>query len=195
MKILKLIVLLFTAFFTIANAQSNDSIIDNRDGQVYEIKIIGEQIWMTENLNFKTEGSWCYDNKEENCSLFGRLYSQDAAMMACPTGWHLPADQEWQELEKYLGMPEGGLTKSNAWRGTNQGALLQSDSTIGFNILPGGYRNPPSNYNIKDLQAFFWTATEEGGLVYMRQFYIKNTQVFRRPRPKSWAFSVRCVKD
>jgi uncharacterized protein (TIGR02145 family) len=150
---------------------------------------------MSENLNFEIEKSYCYQNENKNCETYGRLYTWNAAIKACPSGWHLPTDVEWQELEKYLGMPETDLNKSKAWRGTNQGQILLSDSMVGFNIVLGGFRNPPSNNNLKDMQAFFWTATEETGLAYFRQFYIKFPQIYRRTRPKSWAFSVRCIKD
>ncbi|MDF1551343.1 MAG: fibrobacter succinogenes major paralogous domain-containing protein, partial [Bacteroidales bacterium] len=134
-------------------------------------------------------------NDEKNGADFGRLYNWDAAMKACPAGWHLASDADWQDLEKLLGMPESELNITNKWRGTDQGALLMSDTTINFNVVLGGYRNPPSNYNIKDMQGFYWTSTESGGQSYMRQFYNKSTQVFRRLRPHSWSFSVRCIKD
>jgi uncharacterized protein (TIGR02145 family) len=53
---------------------------------------------MAENLRYNIEGSWCYDNDEANCQDYGRLYTWDAAKKACPTGWHLPTREEWQEL-------------------------------------------------------------------------------------------------
>jgi uncharacterized protein (TIGR02145 family) len=198
MKIRK-IVWLFLAIATfpwqLMLAQSTDTIIDTRDGKVYKVVQIGTQVWMAQNLNFEINGSWCFENKTENCEKYGRLYNWEAAKNGCPSGWHLPTDEEWMDLEKFLGMPQVDLTKNNAWRGTDQSKKLMSDSSIGFNLLLGGYRNPPSNYLLLDYQAFFWTSTDQQGSAWFRQMYQGNTQIFRRTRPVSWAFSVRCVKD
>ena len=65
-------------------------------------------MWMAENLNIKTDDSWCYDNKESNCQKYGRLYSWDAAMKACPSGWHLPTREDF----KILVISVGGMNKA-----------------------------------------------------------------------------------
>ena len=195
MRTIKLILIFIFLKGFFVFAQDKDTLVDERDGKIYKTIRIGGQIWMAENLNYETEKSWCYQNKKENCDIFGRLYTWGAAMNACPTGWHLPTDEEWQQLEKFLGMPEADLKKVRTWRGTGQGEKLLSDTTLGFNILLGGFRNPPANNNLLGMQAFFWTATEEAGLAYFRQFYNKSLNIFRRTRPKSWSFSVRCVKN
>ncbi len=194
-EIIKLIIFILFLGVNTLNAQQNENLVDVRDSKVYKTVILDKQVWMAENLNFEMENSAIYEKLPENGIKFGRLYTWDAANKACPAGWHLPSDGEWKELEKYLGMPEIDLEKSNEWRGTNQGTRLISDSTLSFNIQLGGYKNPPSNYNLKDSQAFFWTSSTEYELGWMRQLYIKSPQIFRKSRPKSWSFSVRCVKN
>ena len=85
---------------------------------------------MAENLNYDDSvstpnlkgGNWCYDNKEENCETYGRLYTWAAAMNLeskyngshaedlvqtkhqgiCPEGWHIPTYEEWYTLEDYV---------------------------------------------------------------------------------------------
>jgi uncharacterized protein (TIGR02145 family) len=76
---------------------------DPRDGQTYNIVQIGNQTWFAENLNYATGNSWCYDNNDSNCNIYGRLYDWQTALTACPSGWHLPSDAEWTVLTDYLG--------------------------------------------------------------------------------------------
>ena len=173
-----------------------DTLIDTRDNQTYKTIQLGNQTWMAENLRFKTEKhSYCYAGKPENCKKYGRLYSWDVAVKACPEGWHLATDKEWQDLEKLLGMPESDLAKSSAWRGSDQATKLMSDTSICFYAPLGGYHNPPSNNFLMNQQAFYWTSTDNGGLAWYRQIRKGSGQIFRRARAKSWAMSVRCVKD
>lgn len=194
MKIFLIFAFLLASIFAV-NAQS-DTLKDTRDGKIYKTTQIGQQIWMAENLDFKTEKySYCYANKVENCAKYGRLYRWEAAAKACPEGWHLPTDLEWQTLEKELGMPDAEITKNNIWRGTDQATKLLSDTTVNFAMLFGGYHNPPSNSFLIGMQAFFWTATEIGAHAWYRQMRDGGGKIYRRTRPKPWAMSVRCVKD
>ena len=104
------LILIFVLSNLITSAQMTGKLIDVRDGHVYKTIQIGNQIWMAENLNFTTDsGSICYDNQPSNCEKFGRLYTWDVAKIVCPKGWHLPSDNEWQILERTLGMPENNL--------------------------------------------------------------------------------------
>jgi len=192
------ILILFSVLFLISGISSkaqSDTLVDIRDGRVYKATKIGQQVWMAENLNYKTEKSYVFANNAENEKKYGRLYRWEAANEACPEGWHLPTDEEWQTMEKELGMTEVELVKENNWRGTDQATKLISDSTQGFNMLLGGYRNPPSNYYLMGMQAFFWTATDNGIHGWYRQMRDGSGQIFRKTRPKSWGMSVRCVKD
>ncbi len=101
-----LLTLLFftTIFLGACDKGENDKInlgtmTDTRDGQTYLTVYIGSQTWMADNLNYITNESWWYDHNSQNGETYGRLYSWEAAMDACPNGWHLPSDDEWKELE------------------------------------------------------------------------------------------------
>ncbi len=181
--------------FSLLSAQTYGELKDPRDGKIYKTVKLGEQEWMAENLNFESPKSWCYANDSANCGKYGRLYFYEAATSACPNGWHLPSDEEWKKLEQYLGMSSEEADKYDVWRGTNEGEKLLKDKQLGFNILLAGFRNPPANNLLEGMQAFFWTSTLKNSLAYMRQFYDKQSKIFRRVRPVNWAFSVRCVKN
>src|SRR5215472_18193644 len=62
--------------------------------------------WTTQNLNVKTGASYCYEDAEQNCRQYGRLYTWESAQRACQTlgdGWRLPADDEWRQMAKRYG--------------------------------------------------------------------------------------------
>ena len=104
---------------------NRDSLYDERDGKTYKTIGIKTQMWMAENLKFEGDSSACYDNIDENCDTYGRVYSWGGAngsdsryysrpylyiynggMPACPSGWHLPSKDEWQTLIDAFG--DGG---------------------------------------------------------------------------------------
>ena len=131
-------------------AGNNGTFTDSRDGQEYKWVKIGEQIWMAENLNYETgTGSWVYDNSTSNAATYGRLYDWETPCDVCPSGWHLPSDDEWKQLEMAIGMSQSDADDSG-WRGTDEGSKLKATSSwssngngtdvYGYTALPGGCR-------------------------------------------------------
>jgi len=119
-------------------AQSG-SFTDERDGKTYKTVKIGRQTWMAENLNYQIDSdSWCYNDSNYYCDKYGKLYNWEAAMMACPNGYHLPTRQEWDELVDYVGgdnVASKMLKKRNGWNKNSNGT-----DVYGFGALPGGKR-------------------------------------------------------
>lgn len=117
-----------------------DTFADKREGQIYYCIQIGDQLWMAENLAYKTNtGCWAYKNEENNVSIYGYLYNWETACNVCPEGWHLPSNDEFYILINYLGGSTiaGGKMKRTGttyWKSPNAGATNSS----GFTALPGG---------------------------------------------------------
>ncbi len=124
-----------------------ENTVTDIDGNVYKTVMIGNQVWMAENLRVThyrdgtsipqlskkgdwarmTDGAFCqYDNNFGNSITYGSLYNWHAVTdthRLAPEGWHIPNDAEWAALEQTLGMNRSSL-KVWKWRGTNEGSKL-----------------------------------------------------------------------
>jgi uncharacterized protein (TIGR02145 family) len=216
----------------VIDAQRNGILIDPRDNQAYKTVKIGDQIWMAENLNFGTQvdgvssqtdnniiEKYCYEDSVANCTTYGGLYQWDEMMQyvttesaqgVCPTGWHLPSDDEWKMLEMELGM---SLSQADAtgFRGTDQGSQLAGDELLwldaeldqngvfgssGFLSFPGGLRNTSGGFETQDALFLSWSSSELGGNAWYRVLDFGTPLVGRDvDGSKSFGFSVRCVQD
>ncbi len=179
------------------------SFTDPRDGQTYNTVKIGSQTWFAENLNYQTTNSWCYDNISANGDVYGRLYTWSAALTACPSGWHLPSDDEWCTLTTYIDPTVNCNT--TGWSGTDCGCKMKSTScwyfngngsdTYGFEVLPGGYRGSNGYFSLRTFYTNFWSSSEYGNSAWIRSLYYNDGEVGRNNNSKECGFSVRCMKD
>ena len=188
--------------------------IDSRDGQTYKTVKLGDQTWLAHNLNYETDdGSWCYDDDPANCEIFGRLYDWEAAMAACPDGWHLASDGEWSALIKYLDPKAdpssitessiaGGMLKATGtmedgtgpWKSPNEGATNAS----GFSSEAGGARYEDGSYIVLGMHAIYWTSSEyDADGVWFRILDYGIADIYRDyvGITKGMGLSVRCMMD
>jgi len=173
-------------------------ITDARDGKSYSIVQIGSQWWMAQNLNYQTaEGSFCYENDPNRCNLYGRLYTWDAALNACPDGWHLPSKEEFETLVAHLGGAQvaGGKMKdyeTGYWIGPNTGA----NNLSGFTALPAGRRYEGGLFAGLSFYAQYYSSTEYNNreaFTLMLGYDYANSFIYNYR--KTYAVSVRCIKN
>lgn len=208
--------------------------VDDIDGNTYRTVQIGDQVWLAENLRTtryrngdeipyaRTDQAWkneaegmrcAHEHDEERARTYGQLYNWfavDDERGICPSGWHVPSDEEWNALERALGLSsvdarqEGcrGIhapaLKSEAWDGTN---------VSGFSALPGGDRDCDGNFLNEGDSASFWSSSwssfwsyssssePEGSTAYARLLGSGGDVVARLDYSERYGFSVRCVRD
>ena len=184
---------------TITNIDEVETGTMTYNGKTYKTVKIGTQWWLSENLNDNSHSSgnsYCYNNQDDTCAKYGRLYNWNAAVNIASkiSGWHLPTDEEWKTLEKSLGMNQSDVDKTS-WRGTNEGIKLKQHGTSGFEVLLAGYRRNVGDFN--DLRSYsaFWSASRVNeDSAYIRGIASSRNEVDRRGFHRLNATSVRLVK-
>jgi len=193
--------------------------VADRDGNYYKVVTIGTQTYMAENLKttryndgtavpfvsdqtlwdtINTPGYCWYNDAATYKDTYGALYNWYAVNTGklCPTGWHVPTNDEWKILENYI----GGSTSGNKLRETGTiHWLAPNDGTneSGFTGLPGGFRNsgnPDGFFGLGDLCA--WWSSTEYLTTYGYDWWICNCNVVSFAYDlKQNGLSVRCLKD
>lgn len=158
----------------------------------YKAVDIGGVVWMAENLNIETNGSYCYNDVPDNCSIYGRLYTYEAAQTACPDGWHLATANEWDLLNQTVGTNSSAsyyLKSVTGWW-TDVG---NGNDAYGFTALPGGIRNIDGVYSDLTLAGYFWAT--DGSSVSYELHYNTSNLAQQTNIPGETAMSVRCVSE
>lgn len=117
------------------------TLIDERDGNSYKTIKIGDMEWMAENLRFADVDSSVkitriMANKDSN-QIYGLLYSMRDTAGICPTGWHIPNQDEWELLYNsfayiYAGVATGDnlIAKESGWEDPYGFSIRLIKSTI-----------------------------------------------------------------
>jgi uncharacterized protein (TIGR02145 family) len=206
---------------------SCDTMVD-ADGNRYASVLIGTQCWTKSNLRvavgtlgvssptsntFSSTEPYYYVNPDKDMAVYGYLYNWPAAMQACPSGWHLPTNEEWIAMEQtlttvdvsdtaigYYGNSAGKLAGGDTtdWNVSNvasaPGNMYYADrNATGFSAVPGGYWWREVKNVGED--AFFWTSSEvETSHAWRRCINFESAKVHRYKPTKPNGMSVRCVK-
>jgi len=153
---------------------------DSRDGEKYKVFIVGDHYWFYENLNYQTEkGSFTVPG-DDNGSEYGRLYTWEAAMSACPPGTHLPSDKEWEE---YL-FVQGDINPSYNGPGPTDGP--------GYRSVDGNFKKTTAEWT------GYWTSTTTSPYTALSQIYLSSyigNEGGLIEKNRQIALSVRCVSN
>lgn len=166
---------------------------DDRDGQEYRTVKIAGQEWMAQNLNYYIVDTYCYDDNYQNCDTYGRLYKWDAALYACPAGWHLPTKEEIDILIKNVGDRSTAATVLKYTKLWDDGG--NGTDSFGFGALPGGLLGYEGYFDGIGLTAGFWSSTEGDNdtladYLIMRSDY---DEVRLNQGSKNYGYSIRCL--
>ena len=195
-----------------------DRFFDSRDSTYYRYITIGDQTWMADNLRYvgnipyggstkaSTESYWYYNN----------LYNWTAATSGiCPTGWHLPSADEWNQLFSFLrshseyqcGSSNSigkSLASTTGWNSSSTdctpGNTPSDNNSSGFNARPMGYWGSATGngaYVDQGNVACFWSSTVDTGIQQAKYFAFgyNGFDVSLYSQGKYYAYNVRCVKD
>lgn len=185
-------------------------LVDSRDNKIYKTIKLGPYNFMAENLNYDlgdTANTWC---AQENCDLYGRLYTFAAAMDSvksgcgygktckitdnfkgiCPEGWHVLENEEASLFYKY----GHNLFRSGRF-------FSWSDSIdvniYGFTLLPSGmyYQYSNGEKGLSTKNAFFWTTHEDSDSTAMAYCSVYGSRSDVDYESKGHGLSVRCVEN
>lgn len=166
-------------------------------GKKYIEKTIGGKTWMAQNL-YETPAGLPYESCEVLNTVFGRFYTYEEALTACPDGWHLPTQAEWDALGTDSGalMADAQFLEGQLWTYCKEVSITNA---LGFNAIPAGYIDRSYTVNINSgtkEYAMFWTAdAKDATMAYYRYIFGTNPTVQKGEGSRtSLALSVRCVK-
>jgi uncharacterized protein (TIGR02145 family) len=226
--------------FTVGSGSSCPATVTDIDGNVYTTVEIGDQCWMSENLKVEryqdgsniptglSDGDWgsttsgafaVYNNDAANKATYGLLYNWFAGVDArglCPTGWHVPTDEEWTQMITVLdpstcgsctgvshSLTAGGHMKTtgtlDAGTGLWQAPNTAATNSSGFSGLPGGFRLSFSgSFFNQGLIGYWWSSSEYSISpinAYERKLFYDFDFTTRNTINKQFGFSVRCLQD
>jgi len=227
-------VLILLSLFIVTLLAAQNTVTDI-DGNNYKTVVIGTQEWMAANLNTTkyndgtaipnetdntawinlTTGAYCnYNNLVSNAATYGRLYNWYSTNTGklCPTGWHVPSDAEWTNLQNYLianGYNYDGTTIDNkiaksmasttGWNSSPITGTVGNNSSTNnksaFTALSGGARYNNGTFSDIGIYGYWWNSSEYLTSAIDRYLFFYSNYLFNRVDSKVSGFSVRCLRD
>jgi uncharacterized protein (TIGR02145 family) len=238
-----------TASGSVPQPCTGSTTVTDKSGNKYDTVQINTQCWMRSNLRVDkyrngdtisyikmssawmrtTEGAWAvYNDDSLNDARLGKLYNHHAVMDIrglCPTGWHVPTDQEWTALETFLGgsvaaaaalRSKGGRSDPSnpaPWGDPKTfvtqagGEQYRPTNSSGFTATSGGYRSADGFFQ-RGNDGYWWSSSPSGTSAWARGLMGPEMEMKRNDKPitidgkfirlsssQKTAFSVRCLRD
>lgn len=190
-------------------------------GRVYRTVTIGGATWIAENLDYKFSGcgigggdipttpnAWYYNNDEATYGIDGArkcglLYNWYAVKLlndnrdSLIPGWHVPTFAEWDALANAVGGTGVAGTRLKAIDGAADGSWptgWNGTDDYGFAAFPAGRRYSDSFYRLGSY-AYFWAANEYSSTSAFSRYFDTGASMYSYNYDKTFAYSVRLVKD
>ena len=191
-------------------------------GEDYYYEKIGNLEWFRNNLAKVGQGT-SYLNSVATSNVFGRYYSYNEALTACPEGWRLPTEEDWMSLAAAVGSPvsekysvfENVASKLFVNATFNGAQILQYWPEVGditnsskLSFVPCGFSNlgalnadgayPNASFDGIFEYAVMWTADKADGedMAYYRYIFHKLPDMLvGKGDMNTFGASVRCVRD
>ncbi|MFP4665033.1 MAG: fibrobacter succinogenes major paralogous domain-containing protein [Bacteroidales bacterium] len=163
------------------------------------------------------------ESDQEVINAYGMLYNWyavDDQRNICPSGWHVPSEYEWTQLEEYLednfeaisssnianvlkscrqdGSPLGGDCDTREHPRWNGHGTHYGTDDFGFAALPGGMRDEYGAFEGIGLGALWWTSSVIGeGTSFARSIMFDSGSLNSgyTGGSRNAGLSIRCVKD
>jgi len=170
---------------------------------------IGSQVWTRKNLRvfkFRNEDPIpiIQDNEEwvmlqesamcinpNNGEFYYNWYAVNDPRGLAPIGFHVPSDDEWQQLVDYCGGDEkAGCCLKSVKKWDSNGY------SKGFNAIPAGNRNSDfGTFNGQGYYGYWWSSSPNGAGAWNRVLASGDPNVYRYGNDTRYGFSVRLIKD
>ena len=193
-------------------------------GISYHYMTSGDLQWFMTNLADGDAGGAPYKSYEAMSNVFGRYYSYEEALKACPQGWRLPTEEDWMALagefgaateDKYQSI-KGVASKLMANASFNGNLMWEYWPAVGeitnssnLSLIPSGYANlgtvneegvyTYASFDGINRFAAVWTADmveEEADMAYYRYLIVDQPDLLvGKGDRQSFGAAVRCVRD
>lgn len=187
--------------------------VQDIEGNIYETVRIGNQNWMAENLKTTTlnDGtpielvlsdlngsewlrfnqpaySFLFDNIK-NMEIYGASYNFKAVLTEkiCPNGWHVPSNEEWNELKNFLGDSVGNKLKEAGFEHWRKYPDSEASNSSGFTGLPGGVRMSYGRFY--DYIGGWWSNYNSS------YWYVNTNDAYLSHGQDATGASIRCLED
>jgi uncharacterized protein (TIGR02145 family) len=168
-----------------------------QDGTFLNSSFVSNATWAA--ASGSTTQYWTLVNtSSNNTAIYGLLYNEfaitgstigsTASTNLCPSGWHIPTNDEFATLNTFL---DANTTTQLKLKSTTVWTSINGTNSSGFNGVPAGFRSSSGGFNSFNQVAYFWTTNFN---TYWRLANF-NTTFTNGTFDSRYGLSVRCLKD